>query len=134
MEDQKGVRQAMYGVNQVTWVLEAARVWKEEGIRIPESKIKYLESELAARTREARLVVPVVIEDKDFVEIPSFDFNVPIDPFLPSLTKGLEDAVLKREKEEEARRRDDVHRRRSSERRGGARAVAGRGGVSTSRP
>ncbi|KAF8051291.1 hypothetical protein N665_1751s0007 [Sinapis alba] len=117
VDDQKVVRQAMYGVNQIHGVLDAVKVWRSEGIKIPESKVKHLEGELDVRTRAASLVVPVAFEDKELALIPSFDFSVPLDPVLPSLTEGVEEAALAREKEE-ARRRSDVDRRRSSDREG----------------
>ncbi|KAF8116894.1 hypothetical protein N665_0014s0154 [Sinapis alba] len=117
VDDQKVVRQAMYGVNQIRGVLDAVKVWRSEGIKIPESKVKHLEGELDVRTRAASLVVPVAFEEKELALIPSFDFSVPLDPVLPSLTEGVEEAALAREREE-ARRRSDVDRRRSSDREG----------------
>ncbi|KAF8052316.1 hypothetical protein N665_1573s0017 [Sinapis alba] len=117
VDDQKVVRQAMYGVNQIHGVLDAVKVWRSEGIKIPESKVKHLEGELDVRTKAASLVVPVAFEEKELALIPSFDFSVPLDPVLPSLTEGVEEAALAREKEE-ARRRSDVDRRRSSDREG----------------
>ncbi|KAF8053558.1 hypothetical protein N665_1401s0017 [Sinapis alba] len=117
VDDQKVVRQAMYGVNQIHGVLDAVKVWRSEGIKIPESKVKHLEGELDVRTRAASLVIPVAFEEKELALIPSFDFSVPLDPVPPSLTEGVEEAALAREKEE-ARRRSDVDRRRSSDREG----------------
>ncbi|KAF8093598.1 hypothetical protein N665_0383s0221 [Sinapis alba] len=114
VDDQKVVRQAMYGVNQIHGVLDAVKVWRSEGIKIPESKVKHLEGELDVRTRAASLVVPVAFEEKELALIPSFDFSVPLNPVLPSLTEGVEEAALAREKEE-ARHRSDVDRRRSSD-------------------
>ncbi|KAG2306914.1 hypothetical protein Bca52824_026662 [Brassica carinata] len=126
VEDQIVVRQSKYGVNQIMGVLEAVRVWKNEGITIPESKVKHLERDLVVRLEAASLVIPVKMEDKDLAMIPSFDFSVPLDPVPPSLTKGLEDAVSARVAKEEARRHEDAARRRPSERGGGARLAVGR--------
>ncbi|KAF8117994.1 hypothetical protein N665_0007s0043 [Sinapis alba] len=117
VDDQKVVRQAMYGVNQIHGVLDAVKVWRSEGIKILESKVKHLEGKLDVRTRAASLLVPVALEEKELALIPSFDFSVPLDPVLPSLTEGVEEAALVTEKEE-ARRRSDVDRRRSSDREG----------------
>ncbi|KAF8093569.1 hypothetical protein N665_0383s0193 [Sinapis alba] len=50
VENQKVVRRALHGVNQIIGVLDAVKVWKKEGIKIPDSKVKYLEEELAKRT------------------------------------------------------------------------------------
>ncbi|KAL0899061.1 hypothetical protein Bca101_083022 [Brassica carinata] len=129
VEDQIVVRQSKYGVNQIMGVLEAVRVWKNEGITIPESKVKHLERDLVVRLEAASLVIPVKMEDKDLAMIPSFDFSVPLDPVPPSLTKGLEDAVSARVAKEEARRHEDAARRRPSERGGGARLAVGREGA-----
>ncbi|KAF8080056.1 hypothetical protein N665_0979s0012 [Sinapis alba] len=56
VENQKVVRQALYGVNQILGVLDAVKVWKREGIKIPDSKVKHLEDDLAKGSKEANLV------------------------------------------------------------------------------
>ncbi|KAF8116608.1 hypothetical protein N665_0016s0038 [Sinapis alba] len=70
---------------KIIGVLDAVKVWKKEGIKIPDSKVKYLEEELAKR---------------EVTDIPSFHFNLPLAPVHPSLTAGVEEASSAREKEE----------------------------------
>ncbi|KAG2295716.1 hypothetical protein Bca52824_042385 [Brassica carinata] len=71
VENQKVVRIAMYGVNQIMGVLDAAKTWKKEATSIPDGKVKHLENELVRRKEKANLVVRVEFEPKELADIPT---------------------------------------------------------------
>ncbi|KAF3487505.1 hypothetical protein F2Q69_00053154 [Brassica cretica] len=133
VENQKVVRIAMHGVNQIMGVLDAAKTWKKEAIIIPDGKVKHLENELVQRKEMANLVVRVEFEPKELADIPSFDFTRPLSPAHPSLTAGVEDAAKARGKEEN-RRREEASRRRVADRAGAVSSSVRREGQVPSRP
>ncbi|KAF8094886.1 hypothetical protein N665_0350s0001 [Sinapis alba] len=122
MENQKIVRQTLYGVNQIIGVLDAVKVWRKEGIQIHERKVKHLEEDLANRSKVANAVDVILFEPKEVIDIPSFDFNLPLTPVQPYLTAGVEEVSLEREKEEACRYSDAS--RLSSDREGAVCAAA----------
>ncbi|KAG2266706.1 hypothetical protein Bca52824_073785 [Brassica carinata] len=127
VENQKVVRIAMHGVNQIMGVLDAAKTWKKEAIIIPDGKVKHLENELVRRKEKANLVVRVEFEPKELADIPSFDFTRPLSPAHPSLTAGVEDAAKARGKEEN-HRREEASRRRVADRAGAVSSAVRREG------
>ncbi|KAG5375429.1 hypothetical protein IGI04_040025 [Brassica rapa subsp. trilocularis] len=133
VENQKVVRTAMHGVNQIMGVLDAVKTWKKEAIIIPDGKVKHLENELVRRKEKANLVVRVEFEPKELADIPFFDFTRPLSHVHLSLTAGVEDAAKARGKEEN-RRREEASRRRVADRAGAASSAVRREGQVPSHP
>lgn len=133
VENQKVVRTAMHGVNQIMGVLDAVKTWKKEAIIIPDGKVKHLENELVRRKEKANLVVRFEFEPKELADIPFFDFTRPLSHVHPSLTAGVEDAAKARGKEEN-RRREEASRRRVADRAGAASSAVRREGQVPSHP